>query len=131
MRIVLIALLLSGCTTAPTPDAASSQSGAPETDRRFWTATPTERSRAEDIARRYAVAALRLSQAHVAKMKTDCSGHYKGAAKELWIQFYDAEVFHPLPSGGFEAMVGGFPRYFTITVDVRAWKVVDHYASPE
>jgi hypothetical protein len=64
-------------------------------------------------------------------MKTDCLGYYKGGAQQLLIQFYDREVFHPLPSGGFEAMLGGFPSYFTITVDVQAWKGVHHYASPE
>jgi len=28
-------------------------------------------------------------------------------------------------------MMGGFPSYFRITVNLHSWKVVDHYASRE
>jgi hypothetical protein len=131
MRFVFLTLFLCGCAAAPKAPAPSSQPVAQEVGYRFWSPTASERSRAEDIARRYAAPKLRLSEAHVAKMKTDSTGCYRAGRRQLFIQFYDPHVFQPLPSGGFEAMMGGFPSYFTVTVDVQDWAVVDHYASRE
>jgi hypothetical protein len=62
-------------------------------------------------------------------MKADFMGFHRAGKRQLLISFYDPEVFQPLPSGHFGTMLGGFPSYFTVTVDVQTWQVVDHYAS--
>jgi hypothetical protein len=64
-------------------------------------------------------------------MKADFNGFSLADRREMTIEFYDPEVFHTDKDGFFEAMMGGFPSYFRITVDIQAWKVVDHYTSRE
>jgi len=64
-------------------------------------------------------------------MKADYSGFSVADGRAMTIQFYDPKVFHPNTDGFFEAMMGGFPSYFRITVDTQAWQVVRHYASRE
>ena len=129
MRLLFLMLVLCGCATAPKTEWRVSQSEPRNDDYRIWRPTAGECSRAEAAARLYAVPALRLSETHVAKMKADFTGIHRSGNRQLLIQFYDPERFQPLPSCGFEPMLGGFPSYFTVTVDVQIWTVVDHYAS--
>ena len=110
-RLILIAFVLCGCTSAPLERSA-------------------DQLRAEQIARLYAVQSLGLSESQLAKMKADHNGFSLVDGRET-IQFYDPKVFHPNKDGFFEAMLGGFPSYFRVTVDTRKWQVIDHYASRE
>jgi hypothetical protein len=111
-RLILLALVLCGCTSTPPQRSA-------------------DQLRAEQIARLYAVQSLGLSESQVARMKADHDGFSLAEGREMTIQFYDPKVFHPSKDGSFWAMDGGFPSYFRITVDIRKWQVTDHYASRE
>src|SRR4051794_34298988 len=110
-RLILMAFVLCGCASTPP------QKGA-------------DQLRAEQVARLYAIQSLGLSESQVARMKADHDGFSLVDGRET-IQFYDPKVFHPNRDGFFEAMDGGFPSYFRITVDIRKWQVIDHYASRE
>jgi hypothetical protein len=111
-RLTLIASVFSGCASAPPTQCA-------------------DELRAERVARDYAVQFLRLSKSQVAKMKADLGGFSIDDGREMTIQFYDPKIIHPNADGFIWAMDGGFPSYFSITVDVQKWQVVRHYASPE
>ena len=111
-RLVLMAFLFCGCVSAPPQRSA-------------------DQLRAEQIARLYAVQSLGLSEAQVAGMKADHEGFSLADGREMTLQFYDPKVFRPSKDGFFWAMDGGFPSYFRITVDIRKWQVIDHYASRE
>lgn len=108
---------------------------APETieSGKYWTPTEEDRSRAEQLARRYASRrmSLKVPQKKIEEMKTDHTGWLKDGKLVIFIQFYDPKVYQPNKDGFFEIMLGGFPNYFTVTVDVEDWRVVDEYASPE
>lgn len=112
VRLILTALLLSGCASAPSQKSHV-------------------QLRAERVARVYAVESLGLSESQVARMKADFKGYRPAPGREITIQFYDPTVLLPNPDGVFPPMMGGFPSYFRITVDIQTWEVVDHYASPE
>jgi hypothetical protein len=133
----ILILLLSGCSFYTKPDTSSWPSvvRTPESLERgqYWTPTEEEKSRAEQLARWYASNRMRLKlpQEKVEKMKTDYMGYISYGKLVIYFKFYDPEVFQPDESGHFETMLGGFPSFFTVTVDVEAWCVVDDYASPE
>jgi hypothetical protein len=134
-RITILALLLSGCSSPRNANTSALPSATPNPPSlaaaKFWTPSSFERSSAEGIASSYAFSDLGLSPEHIRKMNTNCIGWHKDGRKELHIQFYDPDVFSPSADGFFEPMYGGFPSYFTVTVDVGKWRVVDHYASRE
>ena len=96
----------------------------------LWEPTDVIKAKAEQIGRSYALRKLDISKAQIDKMKPEFTGWYKDGKQILWIQFYDPDIYQPLPEG-LEAIVGGFPTYFTISIDADSWKVVDHYASQE
>ena len=129
--------MLSCCSYSTKPDTSSWPPvvRTPESIERgkYWTPTEEEQSRAEQLARWYASnrMSLKLSQEKVEKMKTYYTGRVEYGKLIIDIDFYDPEVFQPDESGHFETMLGGFPSYFSVTVDVEAWRVVDDYASPE
>jgi hypothetical protein len=110
-RLVLMVFILCGCASAPPQRSA-------------------DQHRAEQVARLYAVQALGLSKSQVARIKADHNGFSVVDGQET-IQFYDPNVFHPNSDGLFEALTGGFPSYFRITVDIRKWQVINHYGSRE
>jgi hypothetical protein len=133
----ILILLLSGCSFYTKPDTSSWPSvvRTPESLERgkFWTPTEEEKSRAEQLARWYATNRMRLKlpQEQVEKMRTDYMGTSRYGKLVMIIQFYDPKVYQPNKDGFFESMFGGFPSYFSVTVDVETWRVVDDYASPE
>lgn len=135
--IFIIILLLNGCSYSTKPNTSSWYPvvRTPESLERgmYWTPTEEEKSRAEQLARWYASnrMSLKLPQEKVEKMRTNFRGRVKYGKLAISIDFYDPEVYQPNEDGQFEIMLGGFPSYFSVTVDVEAWRVVDEYASPE
>jgi hypothetical protein len=110
-RFVLIAFVLSGCVSS-SPQRSADQ------------------LRAEQVARSYAIQSLGLSESQIAKLKANFDGCLVDG-REMMIQFYDPKYLQPNEVGILEPMLGGFPGYFDITVDIHTWKVVHHYASRE
>ena len=131
MRILnLMALVLCGCATPQAPDSGSPQLAAHVGIQHSYSPTCSERSRAEAIARAFAMQTLGVSHDRVSRMRIHRSGGREVSGNcLLYLQFYDPDVFQPMPSGGFVPVMGGFPDYFTVTVDVQSQTVVDHYAS--
>ena len=117
------------------PDTASWPSAArnPSTleHGKYWTPTIVERARGEQLARWYACRQLALSSGQVSKMKTDCIGWHKNERTELYVRFFDPKAFGANTDFSAIAVDGGFPGYFSVTVDVGSWRVVDHYAERE
>ena len=93
--------------------------------------SPTEEAKAERLGCWFAYQHLGLSKRDIRRMKTDFIGWFRDGRSILYVQFYDPAFHQPLPSGAFEGMEGGFPTYFTVSVEVENWAVVDHYESPE
>jgi len=87
-------------------------------------------AKGEQIGRSYAFRQLGLSKSQLEKMKSDFTGCIRNGKRTLWIQFYDPSFHPPLPEG-LEAILGGFPTYFTVSIDMDTWTVINHYASPE
>jgi hypothetical protein len=110
-RVILLAFVAGGCASVPAELSA-------------------DQLRAEQIARLYAVDSLGLSKSQVARMKADHNSFSVVDGRET-IQFINPKVIHPNRDGFIDVMDGGFPDYFRITVDIRKWQVVDHYASRE
>jgi hypothetical protein len=130
--IAVVIIVLTGCSGIPKPNTASWDPAPRDQSKgEFWNPTAEEKSRAVSLGRWFANKHLGLSKNDIEKMRTDFTGWFRNDRTILWIQFYDPEIHQPLPSGGFEAKSGGFPTYFTVSVDVENWIVVDHYASPE
>jgi hypothetical protein len=90
---------------------------------------------AVQLGREYAVRNLRLTQAQIANLKADAGMILtKENVKSLVLNFYDPRRYPEdryLYYGWLEPMLGGFPTYFRITIDLQTWKVTGHYASPE
>ena len=98
----------------------------------FWVPTKPEKARAETVGRAYGEKELALKPDQLEAMIMDANptGYYMNDMRVLLMQFYDPRVLHPDPHGVLPALRGGFPYYFTVTVDVSAWKVIRHYAEP-
>lgn len=134
-RFTILALLLCGCSSLAKPNTASWPSAARDSstlrEGKFWTPTVVERARAEQLARWYATRHLELPPGTVSKMKTDCTGWHEHGLTELCVRFFDPQAFDANTDFSTILVDGGFPTYFTVTVDVGSWRVVDHYASRE
>lgn len=118
-RLIIIICLL-GCVHSQ--EAGSS----------FWEPTQTQIAQAEKVARIFASEELDLSRHQLAKMKVDPTGIKKNGRNIIWLQFYDPDYHQPLENiGKLEAVSGGFPTYFTVSVETGTWRIVNHYASME
>lgn len=56
------------------------------------------------------------------------SGFYREGKKLLYTQYFDPQKFPDWETMG--PVLGGFPAYFTVTVDIANETVAEHYASP-
>ncbi len=92
-RLILMALLLCGCASAPAKRSAGEM-------------------RAEKVASLYAVRSLGLSSAKIARMIADF-GFGLDDGRAMTVQFYDPKVVRPTSDGFIWAMDGGFPSYFS------------------
>lgn len=122
-HILTISIILFCC-------GCLAQLGVKPSQAELWEPTDAIKAKAEQIGRSYALHILDISKAQLDKMKPEFTGWYKDGKQILWIQFYDPDIHQPLPEG-LEVIVGGFPTYFTISIDADSWEVVDHYASQE
>jgi len=130
--IILAVLLFAGCTTIPKPDSSAWPTSTRDSAKgQFWNPTAEEQSKAEELGRWFAYKHLGLSKTDIQKMRADFTGWFDNGKTILWVQFYDPAFHQPLSAGGLEGMDGGFPTYFTVSVNVETWTVVDHYASEE
>lgn len=84
--------------------------------------------RAEEIARQYARNELEVAEAQLSRMKVVATGWYEDERKVLEFEFYNPEYFPDWEN--MSGMLGGFPEYFTIEIDISNWDVLDYYASP-
>jgi len=112
---ILAFLLVSGCNKEP------------DLQQEYWIPTDAQILKAKEIARRYAITELKVSDSQLSKMKTKYWP--EEAEKIINIQFYDPEYFPDWENG--VAAMGGFPSYFRVSVNVKTETVVDHYASEE
>ena len=130
--ITVVMLVLAGCAGIPQPDTSSWLPTTRDPAKgQFWDPTSEEQSRAEQLGRRFAYEKLGLSASDILKMRSDFIGWFENGKTILHVQFYDPAYHQPLPDGGFEGMMGGFPTYFSVSVDVEEWEVVDYYADEE
>ena len=136
--ILVTILLICGCTTVPKsdvipkPDATLWKSSPHDPAKgAYWTPNDVEKLQGEQLGRWYASQKLGVSNFQLAKLKAQYTGWFRDGKTILWIQFYDPAVFKPLSSGGVEAVAGGFPSYFTISIDTAKWLVVGDYSCSE
>jgi len=96
----------------------------------FWEPTAQEKSRAEQISRAYALSDLGLTTLQLKGMVAQFTSWFENDSPIIYVQFFDPTYRRPSPDL-YEDMLGGFPTYFTVSVNAKSWTVVDHYASPE
>ena len=117
---LLLTLVYSGC--------ASSDRNT-DLPNNFRQPTEEEHSRAVDVAFAFAEKDLGLFPEHLVKLSPDIGSVW---IKEnvIFLQIFNPERFPSVSkSDHVGAMLGGFPDYFTVTIDLDNWEVVDHYAS--
>jgi len=115
--LLLIVLLIVGCQ------------GKSLLQQQPWSAEPIQIIKAKDIAEEYAVTELRLSNLQLSKMKTKSISWKEGEMDVIQIYFYNPN--HHQNWKDMPLLRGGFPDYFTISVDVNSETVINHYASEE
>lgn len=120
-------LLLTGIFGCATPHDDEAHYRAP---------TKSEYDLALSLSLPYARDHLDLSHEQFNKMKPDVGMVIqKKGETHLMIQFYDPEIFPETEwlynDGLFKGGCGGFPSYFTITVDLISQVVVKAYATIE
>ncbi len=94
-----------------------------------WEPTSVQTLKAEEIAQRYAIDELGISETQLSRMKTEMTSWKKDGTSLIYMQFFD-----PIHFPNWENIAGvrgGFPAYFTISIDVESGCVIDHYASPQ
>jgi len=101
----------------------------------FRSPSKAEWSKGDIIARGYAATNLQINSVQLSKIKTDKGYISKENGKELLnLQFFDPTKYPEkeyAPDGVFHAIMGGFPAYFCVTIDMSTWQVVSHRASRE
>jgi hypothetical protein len=101
----------------------------------FRDVMPQELNRAVEVGKDFARTHLGLTKDALDKLTPDRGMVMKKAGRDtILLQFYDPTVFpaeRHAPQGRFIAMLGGFPSYFTVSIDAQTWQVVDHYACKE
>ena len=121
---VLLSVTMGACATRTS-----------QTTGEFRAPTPQEWNKAVETGRSFALADLGLTQEALGKLKADRGVVWKRGGRDiLHLQFYDPEIFPEdryAQDGLFEAMMGGFPSYFSVSIDVQTGQVVDHYACEE
>lgn len=107
--------VLSGCSPMM-PNVQSSQLGREETQE------------AEVIARKFALEQLNIPQQKLDRMVASARGYQYSKVTTCVFHFFDPLVYPQWQS--MTTMLGGFPDYFRITVDMDAMQVSSYYAEP-
>jgi len=94
-----------------------------------WDPTEEQLSLAEEIARKYALTELGLKEENLNHMKIQSRSWCIEGQEVVTFQFYDPEHFPDWEN--MAGVMGGFPYYFTITVDTNKGVVIKHYASTQ
>ena len=127
-----VLLVVPGCAPPQAPDTSSwAPAAANPSNGKYWEPSPDQKAKAELLGRWFASNDLGLTHSEVRKVRADFMGTFEDENPIIWIQFYDPAHYKPLPDGHLEAVFGGFPTYFTVSVDAQKWRVVDHYAADE
>ncbi|MGH2271082.1 hypothetical protein ACQ9LF_04715 [Anaerohalosphaeraceae bacterium U12dextr] len=113
--VVLAVPALSGCSSVM-PNVQSTQLGREETQQ------------AEVIARKFALEQLNIPQQKLDRMVASARGYQYSKVTTCVFHFFDPAVYPQWQS--ITTMLGGFPDYFRITVDMDAMKVSSYYAEP-
>lgn len=141
----LLIILGLGCATPNGPNTLHWQPARPvpkwPADSRFWEPSDLEKSRAVEVARWHATQKLAISETAIAPMEIEFfASFWKRASKEggpfegapfVVVGFFDPQQFPRNANGRRSWPLGGFPHYFSVTVDALRWKVISHYASDE
>lgn len=97
--------------------------------REHWKPSVVQALKAEETAKKYALVELGVPDTQLSKMKTKTTGWKIDATYVVKVSFYDTVHFPDWEEN--DGVRGGFPYYFTITLDTETETVVGHYASPE
>lgn len=97
--------------------------------RQNWEPTDVQILKAEEIAKTYAVVELNVSDTQLLKMKTKATPWTEDAVDIIIISFYDTEHFPNWKD--LHGVDGGFPHYFTVSINIKTEAVVDFYACTE
>jgi hypothetical protein len=95
-----------------------------------WIPNHLEKVAAEMISRQFAIYILDVDQAQLDKMEARFLPIEKGGREILIVNFYDLDKFPSARGGGAPAVLGGFPFFFSVLLDVESGSVMDSYASP-
>ena len=123
--LTIAVFLLAGCASRQTVDYQT-------VDYRTWEPTSLQKSQAAQVTKTYAVDHLGLTTADLDKMVLQFAGGFQNGKMILRVDFFDPAYHEPLPDIGlYETVRGGFPTYFSITVEPETWMVIAHYACEE
>ena len=86
-----------------------------------------QKKETEEVALKYARDVLKVDEEVLGRVVSKFYCREKDGRKIASIDFFDEKVF---PEDQRQAMMGGFPHYFTIDIDISDMTVVKHYASP-
>jgi hypothetical protein len=137
-----IAILLNGCAGTARSPANAAHETAPCTRpsdpslaevladdmRGFWSPTEAQITQAKAIAEPFIASRLRITAEEQRRRVVKAYGFTDDGKRVLHLEYFDPTVFPSEEVRG--PMMGGFPAYFTISVDSERWVVIDHYASP-
>jgi hypothetical protein len=115
VALIVSCCLFVGCCNCPLSDVCS------------WNPSPEDIHLCRQIADQYAQEELGLTSEYVKQMSVHSTGWTENGENTLWLQYYDPEhvAKEQLP------LLGGYPKYFAITVTLSSKSVTDCYASPE
>ncbi len=74
-------------------------------------------------------AELTIQRISLQSYRRECLGTFEKTGRRLTIAFFDPKAFPENGDGPSVWMDGGFPHFFTITVDMNTKEVIEHYAS--
>ena len=96
----------------------------------YWNPVFEDKNHGERLARWYVKHKLGVKESQLSILETQVTGRFDNENHRLLcFQFYNPSVFGIDEGIGVERVLGGFPDYFEVYVDVQAWRVVGHDAS--
>lgn len=95
----------------------------------FWEPSSEQIEKAEVVAQKFAETELNVPKDIRKRAKSHSIGFYEDGRKIISIAFFDPEHFPNCEN--LVRVLGGFPHYYTISIDSMKMKVVDSYACNE
>ena len=103
--------------------------GETEPNDEFWEPLPEQIEKAEVVAQKFAETELKVPKDILERVKYSAYGFYRDGRKIVYMEFFDPKFF---PNWEDQAgVLGGFPHYYSISIDSKKMKVVDSYACEE